>query len=77
MAKYLVDNRATITERLEEMKKPSLAKLALEKEGLYKSLEVLPLSEILMTYGLISGVRLRILKLVILSKMIDGSKSII
>ena len=39
MAKYLVDNRAAITTRLKEMKKPTLAKLELEKERLYRSLD--------------------------------------
>lgn len=72
MAKYLVDNRAAITTRLKEMKKPTLTKLELEKERLYKSLEGLTLSERLETYGLISDVRLRIGKLAKLSEMIDG-----
>ena len=62
MAKYLVDNKVAITTRLKEMKKPTLAKLELEKERLYKSLDGLPLSERLETYG-ISDVRLRIEKL--------------
>ena len=72
MAKYLVDNRAAITTRLKEMKKPTLAKLELEKERLYNSLDGLPLSERLETYGIISDVRLRIGKLAKLSEMIDG-----
>ncbi|MEF3692542.1 MAG: recombinase family protein [Acholeplasmataceae bacterium] len=56
MAKYLVDNKSAITTKLKEMKKPTLAKLELEKERLYKSLEGLTLSERLETYGLISDV---------------------
>ena len=72
MAKYLVDNKAAITTRLKEMKKPTLSKLELEKERLYKSLDGLPLSEKLEVYGLISDVRLRIEKLAKLSEMIDG-----
>lgn len=72
MARYLVDNKAAITARLKEMKKPTLAKLDLEKERLYKSLDGLPLSERLEMYGLISDVRLRIEKLAKLSEMIDG-----
>lgn len=72
MAKYLVDNRAAITTRLKEMKKPTLAKLELEKERLYKSLDGLPLSERLETYGQISDIRLKIEKLAKLSEMIDG-----
>lgn len=67
MAKYLVDNKASITARLKEMKKPILAKLELEKERLYKSLDGLPLSERLERYGFISDVRLRIEKLAKLS----------
>jgi hypothetical protein len=46
--------------------------LELEKERLYKSLDGLPLSERLETYGLISDVRLRIEKMACLSEMIDG-----
>ena len=72
MAKYLVDNKANITAKLKEMKKPTLAKLELEKERLYESLEGLPLSERLEVYGLITDVRLRIEKLAKLSEMIDG-----
>jgi len=72
MAKYLVDIKATITNRLKEMKKPTLAKLELEKERLYKSLDGLPLSERLEVYGLISDVRLRIEKLARLTEMIIG-----
>ena len=72
MAKYLVDNRAAITTRLKEMKKPTLSKLELEKERLYKSLDGVPLSQRLETYGLISDVRLRIERLAKLSEMIDG-----
>jgi len=71
MAKYLVDNKSAITTKLKEMKKPTLAKLELEKERLYKSLEGLTLSERLETYGLISDVRLRIEKLAKLAEMID------
>jgi hypothetical protein len=72
MAKYLVDNRVSITAKLKEMKKPTLAKLELEKVRLYKSLDGFPLSERLETYGQISDVRLRIEKLAKLSEMIDG-----
>ncbi len=72
MAKYLVDNKAAITNRLKETKKPTLAKLELEKERLYKSLGDLPISEKLEIYGLISDVRIRIEKLAKLSEMIDG-----
>ena len=72
MAKHLVDNKAAITARLREMKKPTLSKFELEKERLYKSLDGLPLSERLETYGLISDIRLRIEKLGKLSEMIDG-----
>lgn len=72
MAKYLVDNKAAITTRLKEMKKPTLAKLELEKERLYKSLDGSTLSERLETYSQISDVRLRIEKLAKLSEMIDG-----
>lgn len=71
MAKYLVDNKVAITTRLKEMKKPTLAKLDLEKERLYRSLDGLPLSERLEVNGLISNVRLRIEKLAKLSEMID------
>jgi hypothetical protein len=71
MAKYLVDNRAAITTRLKEMKKPTLTKLELENERLYKSLDGSTLSERLETYSLISDVRLRIEKLAKLSEMID------
>jgi DNA invertase Pin-like site-specific DNA recombinase len=66
----------SITTRLKEMKKPTLAKLELEKERLYKSLEKMTLSERLETYGQISDVRLRIEKLSELSEMIDGYISI-
>jgi len=71
MAKYLVDNKAAITTRLKDMKKPTLAKLELEKERLYKSLDGLTLSEKLETYSKISDIRLRIEKLDKLSDMID------
>jgi hypothetical protein len=71
MAKNLVDNKTTLTAKLKEMKKPTLAKLELEKARLYKSLEKLALSEKLETYGQISDVRLRIKKLDKLSEMID------
>lgn len=71
MAKYLVDNKASITARLKELKKPNLAKLELEKERLYRNLDGLPLSERLESYGLISDVRLRIEKMASLSEMID------
>jgi len=37
MVKYLIDNRAAITTRLKKIKKPTLAKLELEKERLYMS----------------------------------------
>ena len=63
MAKYPVDNKAAITTMLKEMKNPTLVKLELEKERLYKSLDGLPLSEKLEVHGLISDVRLRIWKL--------------
>ena len=76
MAKYLVDNKAAITTRLKEMKKPTLVKLELEKERLYKSLDGSPLSDRLETYGIISDVRLRLEKLAKLSEMIDGYISI-
>jgi DNA invertase Pin-like site-specific DNA recombinase len=72
MAKYLVDNKSAITTRLKELKKPTLSKLELEKERLYKSLDGLPLSERLEVYVQISDVRLRIEKLTKLSEMIDG-----
>lgn len=36
MAKYLVDNKVAITNRLKETKKPTLAKLELEKERLIR-----------------------------------------
>ena len=72
MAKYLVDNNAAITTRLKEMKKPTLAKIELEKERLYRSLDGLLLSEKLEMYGLISDVRLRIEKLAKLSEMIEN-----
>jgi hypothetical protein len=72
MAKYLVDNKAAITTRLKEMKKPTLSKLELEKERLYISLEGLSLSEKLATYGQISDVRMRIEKLSKLSEMIEN-----
>lgn len=72
MAKYLVDNKAAITAKLKEMKKPTLAKLELEKERLYKNLEGLPLSERLEVYGQISEILLRIIKLAKLTEMIDG-----
>jgi len=72
MAKYMVDNKAAITAKLKEMKKPTSAKLELEKERLYESLEGLTLSERLETYGHISDIRLRIEKLEKLSEMIDG-----
>lgn len=72
MAKYLVDNRTAMTTRLKEMKKPALAKLELEKERLYRSLDGSPLSERLEVYGLISDVRLKIEKIAKLFKMIDG-----
>ena len=72
MAKYMVDNKSAITTRLKELKKPTLSKLELEKERLYKSLDGLPLSERLEVYGQISDVRLRIEKLTKLSEMIDG-----
>ena len=71
MAKYLVDNKAAITTRLKDMKKPTLAKLELEKGRLYKSLDGLTLSEKLETYSKISDIRLRIEKLAKLSDMID------
>lgn len=54
------------------MKKPTLAKLEMEKERLYKSLDGFPLSERLEMYGLISDVRLRIEKLAKLSEMIEN-----
>lgn len=72
MAKYLVDNRAAITTRLKEMKKPTLSKLELEKERLYKSLDGSTLSERLETYSQISDVRLRIEKLAKLSEIIEN-----
>jgi len=56
MRGYLVDNRAAITARLKEMKKPTLSKLELEKERLYEVLDGLPLSEKLETYGQISNI---------------------
>jgi nanoRNase/pAp phosphatase (c-di-AMP/oligoRNAs hydrolase) len=68
MAKYLVDNKADITAKIKEMKKPTLVKLELEKERLYESLEGLTLSERLETYGHISYIRLRIEKLAKLSE---------
>ncbi|MDD4070280.1 MAG: hypothetical protein PHF05_07495 [Candidatus Izemoplasmatales bacterium] len=71
MAKYIVDNKTTITAELMELKKSTLAKLKLEKVRLYESLEVLPLSDKLETYGQISDVLLRIEKLSKLSEMID------
>jgi hypothetical protein len=71
MAKYLVENKASITVKLKEMKKPALSKLELEKERLYKSLDGLTLSEKLETYNQISDVRIRIEKLSKLSEMID------
>lgn len=72
IAKYLVDNKAAITAKLKEMKKPTLAKLEMEKERLYRSLEGLPLSERLETYGHISDVRLSIEKLAKLYEMIEN-----
>ena len=72
MAKYLVDNKASITAKLKEMKKPTLAKLELEKERLYENLEGLPLSERLEVYGQISDIRFRIEKLSKLSEMIEN-----
>ena len=72
MAKYLVDNRVSITARLKEMKKPTLSKLELEKERLYMCLDGLLLSEKLETYGKISDIRLRIEKLAKLSEMIEN-----
>jgi len=54
------------------MKKPTLAKLELEKDRLYKSLESLHLSEILEVYGQISDVLLRIEKLSMLSDTIEN-----
>jgi len=72
MAKHLVDNKAAITTRLKEMKKPTLSKLELEKERLYKNLDGLTLSDKLETYGQISDIRLRIEKLAKLSELIDG-----
>lgn len=54
------------------MKKPTLAKLDLEKERLYKDLEGLPLSERLETYGLIFDVILMIKKLKKISEIIGG-----
>jgi len=71
MAKYLVDNKVAIKNRLKEMKKPTLAKLELKKDRLYRSLDGLPLSGRLESYGLISDVRLRIEKLAKLSEMIE------
>lgn len=49
IAKYLADNKASITTRFKEMKKPTLANLELEKERLYKSLGGLTLNERLET----------------------------
>jgi len=72
LAKYMVDNKAAITAKLKEMKKPTLAKLELEKERLYRRLEGLPLSESLETYSQISDVRLKIEKLARLSEITDG-----
>ncbi|MBU1145033.1 MAG: recombinase family protein [Firmicutes bacterium] len=72
MAKYLVENKASIAAKLKEIKKAALAKLELEKERLYKNLEGLPLSEKLETYGQISDVLLRIEKLSKLSEMIEN-----
>jgi len=72
MAKYLVDSKATITAKLKEMKKPTLAKLDLKKERLYESLDGQPLSERLEIYGQISDVLLRIEKLSKPSKMIEN-----
>jgi hypothetical protein len=72
ISKYLVDNKAAITTRLKERKKPTLAKLELEKERLYKSLDGLPLSGRLETYGIISDDRLRIEKLTKLPEMIEN-----
>ena len=72
MAKYLIDNRASITDKLKEMKKPTLAKLELEKARLYESLDGQPLSERLDIYGRISEILLRIEKLSNLSEMIEN-----
>jgi len=72
MAKYLVYNKAAITAKLKEMKKPTLAKLELEKARLYESLDGQPLSERLDIYGRISDVLLRIEKLSNLSEMIEN-----
>ena len=71
MARYLVDNKVSITAKLKEMKKPALSKLESEKERLHKSLEGSSLSERLETYGQISDARLRIEKLAKLSEMVD------
>lgn len=72
MAKYLVDNKAAITTKLKEMKKPTLAKLNLEKERLYGILEGQTLSERLEIYGQISDVLLRIENLSKLSDLIEN-----
>jgi len=76
MAKYLVDNKAAITTKLKEMKKPTLAKLDLEKDRLYGILKGQTLSERLEIYGQISDVLIRIEKLSKLSEMIDEYISI-
>lgn len=72
MNKYMVDNKASISAKLKEMKKPTLAKLELEKVGFYKSLEGQPLSGRLVTYGPISNVLQRIERFSKPSKMIQN-----
>lgn len=72
MVKYIVDNKVAISAKLKEMKKPTLAKLELEKVRSYESLEWLALSERLETYGQNSNVLIRIGKLSKLSEMMKN-----